>query len=313
MPSLSLFDMHCDTAYELYHRKLSLNNRELHISLDKSSVFSPYTQCMAIWSDRRLSDDDAYRDFLLISDNLEKLIKDTDAACLCRTEKEAEAAHIEGKAALILTVEDARILAGDIRRMDVLSEKGVRILTFQWKGKTCIGGGYDTDLPLTPFGRQVLKECFERAIIPDISHACERTAREMIEEAGLSGLSVIATHSDSRAVCRHDRNLSDECYRALIGVGGIAGISLCPEHLSEKGTANAEDVLRHIEHYASLCGIEGICLGCDFDGIEETPTDIRNISELERIAEVMARHNYLESDIRAVFSENAKRFFEKIL
>ena len=49
------------------------------------------------------------------------------------------------KIPLILAVEDARILENDLERLRVLHSYGVRILTLNWYGETCIGGAHNTN------------------------------------------------------------------------------------------------------------------------------------------------------------------------
>lgn len=306
-----LFDTHCDTAYEMYKRKKGLCSGELHISLDYAEKYEKYCQCTAIWSDKALSDDEAYTQFFDIYRYFCTELEKTKDAVLCRTYGDIEKAHKKGQAAFVLTVEDARLLGGDISRLDKLCECGVKMLTFQWEGGTYTGGGFDTDLPLTAFGKEVAHRCASLSIIPDISHACERTSRGIMEIMAEYKKPVIATHSNSYAVCPHKRNLTDSLFFELIGMGGIVGISLAVQHLSLDGTASSETVLSHIEHYSELGGLQNICLGCDFDGIEKTPTDIPNLAYIDNIAEAMLKHNYKEKDVEAVFSENARRFFSK--
>lgn len=47
---------------------------------------------------------------------------------------------------------------------------------------------------------------------------------------------VIASHSNSRAVCPHARNLTDDMFRAIRDTGGVAGINQFAEFLGEKPT-----------------------------------------------------------------------------
>ena len=63
MLSPRLFDIHCDTPFELYHQKQKLKDNSLAISLKKTEIFSQYFQVAAIWTDNALSPDDAYADF----------------------------------------------------------------------------------------------------------------------------------------------------------------------------------------------------------------------------------------------------------
>ncbi len=303
-----LFDTHADTAYEMYKRKLGLYNGELHISLDYTKKIKKYCQCMALWSDKVLSDNDAYMRFFDMYRYLCTELEKTDEAVLCRTYREIEDAHSRGKAAFVLTVEDARLLSGELSRLDKLYEYGVRMLTFQWEGETCTGGGFDTDLPLTEFGKATAHRCAELGIIPDISHSCERTAYGILEIMSEYNKPAIATHSNSYSVCPHRRNLTDKLFLSLMETGGIAGISLAVQHLCTDAHASSQDVLSHIEHYSEIGGIYHICLGCDFDGIATTPTDIKDIRYIDCIAEALLSHNYKEAEVEGIFFRNAQRF-----
>ena len=62
---LSLFDTHCDTAYELYHQGVHLGtNDSCHISLEKAACYDRYAQYYAVWSNRRLDDETCWEHFL---------------------------------------------------------------------------------------------------------------------------------------------------------------------------------------------------------------------------------------------------------
>ncbi len=306
---IALFDTHADTAYEMYKRKKGLRNNGLHVSLDYTREYDEYTEVFAIWSDKSLSDGACYEQFFKIENNLRKLCNEESDVAIADCYDDIVRARESNKTALLLAVEDARLLSSKLSRLDELREHGVRLLTMQWQGETIIGGGFDTDLPLKPFGAEVCRRCAQLGIIPDISHASERTAREIIEICAQLGAPVIASHSNSFSVCAHKRNLSDANFSHLCDAGGIVGISLAPQHLRLSGVATSEDVFSHIDHYAQTRGIEYVCLGCDFDGIETTPADIRDLRYLPLIAEQMLKRNYKEEDVLSVFSKNAERFF----
>lgn len=305
--NLSLFDTHCDTAYEMFKRKERLQKNSLHVSLDYASEFVEYCQCAAIWSDQTLDNTRAYNRFFEIYDYFKRECE-LSGVMLCCTYKEIEKSLKEGKRAVVLTIEDARLLDGDISRLKKIKECGVKMLTFQWQGETCIGGGFDTDKQLTSFGKLLAHKCAEYNIIPDISHACERTAMDIIEIMQEHKKAVIATHSNSYTVCPHIRNMTDRLFDVLLECGGIVGISLAPQHLSISSKATSDTVLSHIEHYADRGGIEVICLGCDFDGIETTPSDIQDIRFLYNLAEKMLSRNYTDEQVKSVFYENTQRF-----
>ena len=83
---MNLFDLHCDTAYELYKKSQPLGSGTCHISLDRAARYGKYAQVMAVWSDKRIDDTAAYHQFHRIADNL---LREQDSerhrAALCRT------------------------------------------------------------------------------------------------------------------------------------------------------------------------------------------------------------------------------------
>ena len=214
--------------------------------------------------------------------------------------------------AFILCVEDARILCGDMDRLFKLYLEGVRILTLVWKGHTPLGGAWDTDEGLTPFGRSVVEACFALGMIPDVSHGSWNLCRDVLKMAEKAGRPVIATHSNAYAITHNSRNITDAVFRRIAKSGGVTGISLCPTHLTAGASCTSDDVLRHMEHYISAAGEDAICLGCDFDGIDETPSDLYNISCMEAFYDQAVRR-LGSSAADKIFFTNAFRFLRENL
>ena len=252
---MKLFDLHCDTATGLLKRRESLYDNSLHVSLKKAEYLDTYAQIMAIWTEYKLSDGEGFARFFEVADNLEKeIIINSERACLANDFGAIQGAIDAKKSPLILAVEDARILEGDILRLNALYDKGVRLLTLNWSGASCIGGAHNTDMGLSAFGIEVVKKCFELGIIPDVSHSSFAGTQMAIELAFEHNKTIVASHSDSYSVNPHTRNLRDEDFIDIMRLEGLVGINLCPEHLNSKMDASLTDVIKHIEHYLSLGG-----------------------------------------------------------
>ncbi len=311
-PNLSYIDLHCDTAYELYHRNAKLEDGVTAVSLPVP--YDHYAQFFAVWSDKRLDDEACYRDFLAISDRLAQELNDSSTISAATTFEELNIAWTQHRHTAFLSVEDARLLAGDLSRLDVLYARGVRALTLVWKDESCIGGAWNTETGLTDFGREVIRRCFELGILVDISHASEQTADEVLTMAEHAGKSVLATHSNAYAVYPHPRNLRDEQFRRLIALGGIVGMNLCAFHIAacEQALPTPEDLLRHVDHFLSLDGEQHIAIGGDLDGAT-LPCGIEDVSDVARLADCMAAHGYSDFLIRNIFYENAQRFIARCL
>lgn len=232
---------------------------------------------------------------------------------LCTSGAEITGAFRKSKNALIMAVEDARLLCGNINRLQALYNHGVRILTLLWGGNTIIGGSHDTENTLTDFGEQTVRRCFELGIIPDISHASEASAARVLEISGQTGCSCIASHSNSYSVCPFSRNLSDANFEKLLKVGGICGITFVPDFISSSKPATIDGLLLHIEHFLSLGGAGNISVGSDFDGVDELPEGIHNVADTYKIADRMAAVGYSDSLIEDILFHNACNFFIKNL
>ena len=295
---MKLVDLHCDTPYRIYRERLSFEDPALQVSAKRLFAFDQVTQVLAVWSDKNLSDQEAYAAFWEIRRSLLEAL---------------DRSHLPPDFFFFFAVEDARLLCGDIDRLDILHGAGVRFLTLMWHGSTLIGGACDTDDPLLPFGRQTVRRCFEIGVIPDVSHASRRCIEEVAEIAASFSAPFIATHSNSYAVVPHRRNLTDFHFNLIKNSGGIVGISMAPRHLSAGERCGIADVVAHIEHFFSLGGEDCLCLGCDYDGIDGAPVGLESVDRLPRLASELARLGYSDRQIEKIFSANAQAFLDRFV
>ncbi len=307
---LSLFDTHCDTAYELYHRSCGLQENDCHIDLAKASAYEHFAEYYAVWSNRRLDDEACWQDFLKIAAYFdEELDRRSDVAVRVRNADDLNAALKSKKHAAILAVEDARLTAGKLERLDILKGMGVKYLTLLWGGETCVGGSHNTDKGLTDFGKSLSRRCFELGLIPDVSHASEQSVDDLIPIAYEYKKPFIASHSNAYSVYGHSRNLRDRHFAAIKELGGIVGVSLCRSHLTDTSQhpATPNHVFEHIDYYMGLGGEDMVGFGCDWDGTD-LPEGMSHVGHLTQIADIMSRHGYSDGLIQNIFFNNFYRF-----
>ncbi len=304
MPMLPLFDLHCDTLYEALITSQSLSRNNLHLSFSRLAHYQPFCQILAVWSDNRSDGDTDYRRFFEAADKLKAELSDSGIR-LCTDDAGLKAAD---SGAVFLAVEGGKLLGDDLSRLDCLHAAGVRFFTLVWNQTCKIGGAWDTDEGLTPFGRSVVKRCFSLGIIPDLSHASRPMIDEVLDLCQEAGRVCIATHSNSYSVCPHRRNLTDAHFCRIRDLHGLVGISLAPMHLTSDEKCTLDDVAAHIEHYLSLGGEDTVCLGCDLDGVPSLPEGIAHVDDLAGIAEKLGRINYTDELIRKIFYANARNF-----
>ena len=306
---LSLIDTHCDTAYELFLRGESIDKNTCHISLSGFADYERAAQFFAFWSDKAYTNEECFKRFLSALESFENTVRDNaDKIAIVKNSSELQSAWADGKIAAFLAIEDARLLDGDLSRLNILKSLGIKYLTLTWAGESCIGGAHDTDSGLTDFGRTVVQRCFELDIIPDISHGSEVLTDEVISLAYQYKKPVIASHSNSYSAYPHTRNLRDGHFEDIKALGGIVGISLCPYHLGNNATVN--DVVRHVDRYMELGGEDIVGLGCDLDGTY-LPHGFSGIADLYLIADQLAKCGYSDSLIEKIFWKNHYNFILK--
>ena len=298
--NLNYTDLHCDTAYEIYKSNSGLNKNNYHIDIAKAKIFDRYSQVFAFWSDNSKSDDENYDDFFKIKSYFLENLCENDII-LCKSGLDYE--KNKSKNCAFLAVEGGKLLSDDLSRLDVLYENGVRFLTLVWNGFCKIGGAFNADEGLTDFGKKVVRRCEELGIIVDISHGSDKLMSDVFE---IANKPVIATHSNSRSVFEHNRNLTDEQFLEIKKRGGIVGISLCRHHISEE-PVTIKDVIKHIDYYMSLGGENIICFGCDFDGAK-IPDDVENISGVAKICAELKKSGYGDKIIENIMYKNADNF-----
>ena len=305
---MKLCDMHCDTAMALYRGGLDLKSNDLHICLDRAAVFEKYLQLNAFFTSPRCTDEEGWEVFFRAREYFLDQCAKYGVSVLASGEQIADWDREGGQFASVLTVEDARILAGHLERVEELYRLGIRVVTPLWGGETCIGGSHDTDRGLTEFGREAVREMLRVGIVPDLSHASFASADEILDLCEEAGKSPVATHMNAYALHPHSRNLTDGRYLRLTGMGGVAGISLYVRHLSGKDEVTADDAAAHLCHYEALApGHAGF--GCDYDG-SDVPADLAEISRLPAAADCLRARGLTEEQIDGIYYGNVLRFLE---
>lgn len=307
---MKLCDLHCDTLFEIIKRKKHLYDFDGHLSLDKLSGYEGFIQVMAMWSENKRSIDENYDAFLnsagVLENELSYANKKGYKVRLARSGADIIKNESDGYSTVIFAVEGAKLLDNSIARLEMLYSLGVRLLTLVWAGTCPMGGAHDNDEPLSEFGLEVVKKCFEIGIIPDVSHANARQIDQTLELACKYSKPIVATHSNSCAVHKHTRNLSNEHYKAIVSLGGVVGVSTACEHLNFKD-ATADDMVKHIMHYYSLAP-NGVCLGCDFDGVERLPEPLKCVADIGMLTELLTKEGLGKSEIQNIVYNNARDF-----
>lgn len=315
---MKYFDMHCDTLYELCHQNESLkDNEKLHISLNKSAHFAHYAQFFAMFCGTAEVEDDADADHrltALLQTAEREFSGNSDRLRLCRTGADLAAAQTERKTAAFLTVEGADLLP-DKAALERAWQAGVRLITLTWNHRNRYGcsARLDQSECLTAAGRDFVRACEAGKIILDVSHLSDAGFYDLLRTAQRP---IVASHSNSRALCPSFRNLTDEMFREIADMGGVVGINLCPAFLHSDGDrvgADLTDIVRHIEHFLELGGEKTICMGADWDGIDSLPRGVESVASVPRIREALAARGYDDTLLDRIFYDNLAGFVSRWL
>jgi len=199
------------------------------------------------------------------------------------------------------------VLAGDLSRVALLAQQGVRCITLTWNGENELGSGHDTPRGLTDFGREAVREMERQGILVDVSHLNDAGFDDVLAAASRPFL---ASHSNSRAVCGVSRNLTDEQFKAICASGGVAGINLYTEFLGND-PVTVETICDHIIHWMDLGGAKHIALGGDLDGCETLPVGFTGVNDWPAVAATLANRGLSAAEIEDIFWNNAMRMWGK--
>ena len=163
-------------------------------------------------------------------------------------------------------------------------------------------------LGVSDFGAEVIREMNRVGMMVDISHAGEQSFYDALT---ISRKPIVASHSSSRALCNHPRNLTDNQLRALAAQGGVAQVTLYHGFLREGGTATIQNAIEHLNHMVNIMGIEHVGIGTDFDG-DGGILGCASASELINFTRCLLKERYNEEDIRRIWGGNFLRVMEEV-
>lgn len=186
-------------------------------------------------------------------------------------------------------------------------KRGVRAVGLSWNNRNAYASGPESDEGLSERGKQLLRQMNILGITLDLSHLNERCFWESVE---LTELIPVATHSNSRALVDHPRNLRDEQLHAISERGGVIGVVFYGKFLREgQGLATLEDIYAHIDHIISICGEDHVGVGTDMDGapVKDFPKEMRHISELRTLPGYLLGKGYPRGVVEKIMGKNFLR------
>ena len=291
--TIPVLDLHCDTADRLAWQFLPAELRRVygkdfygpgdetdpegcrdlarnrcHISLERIGA-TPWAQCFACFVPDELTPAQAVEFEARVSAHFKQQLANNPQVTWARSAEEAERALADGRVAAIRTIENARLFAADPSLVEKLSREGLLMASLSWNAGGPLASGHDTHEHMSAAGLTVLAEMERCRVAMDVSHLNDECFADVAAHATRP---FCASHSNSRAVCGHPRNLTDDQFRAVMASGGVAGLNYCSGFLADgawgekAAQVTFEQVAAHIEHWLDLGGEDAVALGGDLDG-----------------------------------------------
>jgi membrane dipeptidase len=328
-----IIDMHFDLPMDLYEKR--------HCSNVLAAEFLPEFEAgkmgvvgAAIYiEDRYLPD----RRLQVALDQISRLYAEAEKSkrcVVCRTHQEVSAALASGKIGFLITMEGVEPLGDDLDLLRAFYELGVRAIGLTHARTNAAGHGGifaasgSSPKGLTPFGRDLVRECEQLGVIADLAHINPAGFKEIID---LTTKPLIVSHTNSRKFYDVERNITDEQIKMIgerHGVIGINSILVSPE----KKETTLDRYVDHIEHVVDLIGID--CVGVGFDFFEfiyrqwpdekkkwmaeklTTPhfiPDLTNHSHAKNLTHKLIERGFGDANIEKILRGNWLRIFEEIL
>ena len=310
-------DSHCDTPM-FFDQHINFASRDPKILVDLHKMTEGHldaTIMVAYLEQQGLTDEDllaATAKANRILNEIEAMVaKSSSYVNIAYTPTDLYRLKATGKKAIMLGIENGYAIGQDIANVERFRKRGVVYMTLCHNGNNQLCGSCrfnDDNLGVNAFGEQVIQEMNRVGMMVDISHAGIQTFYDALD---ISQKPIVASHSSSRALCNHPRNLTDEQMKALASKGGVAQVTLYNGFLKEEGTATIQDAITHLNHMVDVMGIEHVGIGTDFDG-DGGIIGCASASELINFTRHLLKERYSEEDIRRIWGGNFLRVMEEV-
>lgn len=307
-------DTHCDTPLEIVRNGVDIGKREINqVNIPKMQegmldaiFFAAYT---AQGPRDKASSEQTVKKIDAMIDAIYKQVElNKDVCGIAYTADDLTQLKKEGKKAIFIGIENGYGIGKDISNIAYFKKKGVNYITLcHTKDNDICDTSSDTRNEwngLSPYGKQVIKEMNRFGMLIDVSHAGEKAFWDVIE---LSTQPIIASHSSVKALCDHDRNLTDAQMRAIAKNGGVVQICLVDLFINpDKSKASITDAIKHIDYAVRVAGIDHVGIASDFDGGGGL-IGCTGANDMINITIKLLENGYSEEDIEKIWGKNFLR------
>ena len=304
-----VFDLHCDTALALLGEDVnqagSLASNKGHIDLNRAEKLAGYCQCFACFTTPFMEQWHHITPTLVFEREIATIQREIDKnknrISIAYSPEDVIANLEKGKMSAILTIEGPAGFGFDPELLESMFLAGFRISTLGWNESNPLTGSNQTGGGLTDLGKAYVRQAQSLGILVDVSHISDEGFWDIMK---ITQAPVIASHSNSRALCNHSRNLTDDMFCAIRDSGGIVGINQFADFLGQKPTLDT--VCDHIFHFLEL-DPEGrhVALGGDLDGCEVLAEGFEGVQSYDALADRLIARGLDAATVQNIYWNNA--------
>ena len=305
-------DTHCDTPM-FFPQGIHFDHRDRKILVDlhKMTEGRQDATIMVAYLPQPTENPRAYADSIF--DQIEVIVsQNSDYIRIASTPHDLWMNKHMGMKSIMLGIENGIAIDGKLENLQHFVDRGIVYMTLCHNGDNDICDSASktqhTHHGVSAFGEQVIKEMNRLGVLVDMSHAGEESFYQALE---ISSMPIVCSHSSARALCDHQRNLTDDQMRALAKKGGVAQTTIYNGFLRKEGEATINDVIAHLEHAIDVMGIDHVGLGTDFDG-DGGVRGLANSSELINFTRRLLARRFNEQDIQKIWGGNFLRVMEEV-
>ncbi|NUM67469.1 membrane dipeptidase [candidate division KSB1 bacterium] len=297
-----VLDAHIDVLYHLTRTKsraeLSQRLASGHFDFIRARAGGLDASFFAIFVSNRFSaqPDGAFHEAQRLIEMLTRIVAaNPQLAAFADTPAEVRRLADAGKHAVIMSLENGTPIGRDLARLQHFYQQGIRYLTLchNQDNQIC-DSSYDsrrTHRGLSAFGKQVVAEMNRLGMMIDVSHISDQAFRFRTFQ----------------------RNLSDEMLLGLKKNGGVVCINFGSMFLSDdyrRRRQTLQDVIKHIDYAVKLIGIDHVGLGSDFDGVDEMPAGLEDVSCYPQLTAELLKRGYTAEEINKINGGNLLRVWQ---
>lgn len=324
---MKIADMHSDTIYRLLKKRRAgtddcLLKSTLHMDLQKMKQADYLLQSFSLFVEQSECDDpyeEAKAEYAVFVDEMEKnkdLISQVFSYEDIVKNKEA------GKLSALLTLEEGEVCQGEMKKLEEFYDYGARMMAMVWNFDNSLSTSTSKYAPpsqrkysgsragLTETGVEFVERMEELGMIPDVSHMSDEGIEDMLQ---ITKKPFVASHSNARILCPHQRNLTDDFLKRMGEKGCVIGANFFSKFLREDAEyTETAWIADHILHMVNVAGIESVGLGSDFDGVG-CGMEMENCSNMQTLAEILAKRGLSQEQIERIFYKNVLRLYKELL